>query len=86
MNNYPAYRFGPNGSSVVILSPEDDSMLPKGWSDKVPEGFDPKGHPTHGSFDTVPRPVLVDEIAAELEQKVQAERRKPGPKPKAKAE
>lgn len=83
MNNYPAWRFGPNGTSVVILSPEDDGMLPAGWSDKVPADFDPKGHPTFGTFDTVPRPVLVEEIAKDLEEKVQAERRKPGRPKKA---
>lgn len=83
MNNYPAFRFGPNGTSVVILSPEDDSMLPKGWSDKVPEGWSGVGHPTYGSFDTVPQPVLVEEIAKELEEMVQAEKRKPGRPKKA---
>lgn len=82
-NDYPAFRFGPNGSSVVILSPEDDSMLPAGWSDKAPADFDPKGHPTYGSFDTVPRPVLVEKIAEELEAKFQAEKRKPGRPKKA---
>lgn len=78
MNNYPAFRFGPEGQSVVILSAEDDSMLPAGWTDQVPEGWDGKGHPTCPSFDTVPRPVLVEQIAAEIEEKFQAEKRKPG--------
>lgn len=83
MNNYPAWRFGPGGTSVVINSPEEDSMLPEGWSDKVPEDFDPTKHPTYGQFDVIPRPVLVEKIAEELEEKFQAEKRKPGRPKKA---
>lgn len=79
-NNYPAWRFGPDGTSVVILSPEEDSMLGKGWSDKVHEGFDPKTAPTYRSVDHVPTPVDVEAIAESVDAPV---RRKPGPKPKA---
>jgi len=68
-NNYPAFRFGPNGTSVVIHSPEEDSMLPSGWSDKPGEGFDPKTAPTYASVEYVPVPVDVEAIAEEVKLK-----------------
>lgn len=43
---YPAWRFGPGATSVVVNSPEEDSLLGGEWSDKIPEGFQPEGHPT----------------------------------------
>jgi hypothetical protein len=70
-NNYPAWRFGPEGSSVVVLSPEEDSMLGASWSDKVHEGFDPTTAPTYTSVEFVPEPVDVEAIA-------EAVKRKPG--------
>lgn len=75
--SYPAWRFGPEGASVVVLSPEEDSMLGKDWSDKVPDGFDPVKAPTYQRADMVVKPVDVEAIAEAVM------RRKPGPKPKA---
>lgn len=66
---YPAWRFGPEGVSVVVHSPEEDSQLGKGWSDKVPEGFRPEGHPTYPSAHLVPQPVDVEAIAEEVKRK-----------------
>ena len=66
---YPAWRFGPDGASVVVHSPEEDSQLGKGWSDKVPEGFRPEGHPTFPSVDLVPQAVDVEAIAEEVKRK-----------------
>lgn len=69
MNNYPAWRFGPNKTSVVILSAEEDSMLPEGWTDKVHEDFDPKTAPTYSSAEFVPAPVDVEAIAEQVKRK-----------------
>lgn len=80
-NNYPAFRFGPAGASVVVLSPEEDAMLDSTWSDKVPENFDPVKAPTYRRVDLVVKPVDVEAIAASIE--AAPVRRKPGPKPKA---
>lgn len=66
---YPAWRFGPEGASVVVHSPEEDSQLGKGWSDKAPEDFRPEGHPTYRSVDLVPQPVDVEAIAEEVKRK-----------------
>lgn len=66
---YPAWRFGPEGASVVVLSPEEDSMLGKEWSDKVPENFDPVKAPTYRSASLVEKPVDVEEIAEEVKRK-----------------
>jgi len=71
-HNYPAFRFHQDGSSVVILSPEEDSMLDSGWSDKVPEGFDPVKAPTYRNVAFVPKAVDVEQIAEEVAK------RKPG--------
>lgn len=69
---YPAWRFGPDGTSVVVHSPEEDSQLGKGWTDKVPEGFEPEKHPTYRGVEFVPQPVDVEAIAEEVTK------RKPG--------
>jgi len=74
---YPAWRFGSDGASVVVLSPEEDSMLGKDWTDKVPDSFDPVKAPTYQRADMVLKPVDVEAIAEAVV------RRKPGPKPKA---
>lgn len=71
---YPAWRFGPGGTSVVVYSPEDDSQLGSAWSDQVPEDFQPKGHPTY---------MTVAFAASDSEGKEDAPaRRKPGRPPK----
>ena len=75
-NNYPAWRFGPEGSSVVVLSPEEDSLLGSSWSDQVHEGFDPKTAPTYPGVEFVPMPIDVDAIA-------EGTKRKPGRPKKA---
>jgi hypothetical protein len=59
-NSYPAWRFGPEGSSVVVLSPEEDSMLGDSWSDQVHEGFDPKTAPTVSSVYLIEKPFEVE--------------------------
>lgn len=76
MNSYPAFRFGPNGTSVIIHSAEEDSMLDTQWSDKPPEVFDPRTAPTYMSVEHVPAPVDVEAIA-------EAVKRKPGRPKKA---
>lgn len=75
-NNYPAFRFGPEGASVVVLSPEEDGMLDSTWSDQVPADFDPVKAPTYPRVDLVVKPVDVEAIVQSVV------RRKPGPKPK----
>lgn len=77
-NNYPAWRFSAEGKSVVVLSPEEDSMLDSSWGTTVPEDFDPSQHPTYRAIGFVEKPVDVEAIA----QEVAPVRRKPGPKPK----
>lgn len=79
-NNYPAWRFTAEGLSVVVLSPEEDSMLGSSWSDQVPASFDPVKAPTYRRADLVVKPVDVEEIAASIAEA--PARRKPGPKPK----
>jgi hypothetical protein len=59
---YPAWRFGPEGASVVVLSPEEDSMLGDEWSDKVPENFDPVTAPTYSSVVLIEKPFEVEEV------------------------
>lgn len=68
-NSYPAWRFGPNATSVVILSPEEDSMLGPDWSDKVHADFDPITAPTYPSVSLVPVPVDVEAIAEAIKRK-----------------
>ena len=80
-NNYPAWRFSAEGQSVVVCSPEEDSMLDSSWGTTVPEGFDPEKHPTYGAVALVEKPVDVEAIAAAIEGA--PVRRKPGPKPRA---
>lgn len=62
---YPAWRFGPEGKSVIVLSPEEDSQLDQSWSDKPPEGWQSVLQPTYSSVVLVEKPFEV-------------ERRKPG--------
>lgn len=69
---YPAWRFGPEGRSVVVCSPEEDSLLDESWSAKIPEGFQPEGHPTYRSVEFVEKAVNVEQIAEEVAK------RKPG--------
>lgn len=82
MNNYPAWRFSVEGQSVVVCSPEEDSMLDSTWGTTVPENFDPTKHPTYKAVEFVEKPVDVEAIADEVTA-APAARRKPGPKPKA---
>lgn len=72
---YPAFRFGPDNTSVVVLSPEEDSLLDEQWSDKPPEVFDAKTAPTYGNVNMIPRKIDVDAIAEVI-------KRKPGRPPK----
>ena len=81
MNNYPAWRFSTEGQSVVVCSPEEDSMLDETWGTTVPEGFDPAKHPTFKAVEFIPVPVDVDAIADEIEAAPAPARR--GRKPKA---
>lgn len=76
MNNYPAWRFNTEGQSVVVCSPEEDSMLDESWGTTVPEDFDPTKHPTYPRADLVVKSIDVEAIAEAVV------RRKPGPKPK----
>ena len=69
MHEYPSFRFGPDGASVVVLSPEEDSMLGKDWSDKAPEDFDPVKAPTYRSVSLVEKPIDVEQIAEEIKRK-----------------
>lgn len=79
MNNYPAFRFGPNGTSVVVISAEEDSMLPEGWSDQVHGDFDPKTAPTYPGAEFVPVDIDVDAIADDvLSHSNDVVKRKPG--------
>jgi hypothetical protein len=80
-NNYPAWRFSAQGQSVVVLSPEEDAMLGKDWSEKVPADFEPAKHPTYRDVGLVEQPVDVEAIAEGVADA--PVRRKPGPKPKA---
>lgn len=79
-NNYPAWRFSANGQSVVVCSPEEDSMLDSTWGTTVPDGFDPSKHPTYKAVAFVEKPVDVEAIAEAVAEA--PARRKPGPKPK----
>lgn len=63
MINYPAWRFGPDGTSVVVMSPEEDAKLNDDWSDEVGEDFNPKDAPTYKSVDFIP--VSVETIVEE---------------------
>lgn len=36
---YPAWRYGPEGLTVVVLSEAEDDMLDESWADLPPEGF-----------------------------------------------
>jgi hypothetical protein len=80
LNNYPAWRFSTEGQSVIVCSPEEDSMLDESWGTIVPEGFDPKEHPTYPNVELVPLDVDVEAIAAAIGDA--PVRRKPGRKPK----
>lgn len=66
MLNYPAWRFGPDATSVVVLSPEEDQKLNDDWSDEPHDDFDPKTAPTYSSVAFVPVPVDVEAIAEEV--------------------
>lgn len=55
-------------------------MLDESWGTTVPEGFDPKEHPTYPSVDLVPVDIDVEAIAASIDSP--PVRRKPGRKPK----
>lgn len=93
---YPAWRFGPNATSVVVLSPEEDSMLGSEWSDKPPEDFNPEGHPTFRTVEmaaaedklqaaeraVAERKVVVEAADARRPKEPEPVRNKPGPKPK----
>jgi hypothetical protein len=69
VNNYPAWRFHADGMSVVVHSPEEDSLLTGGWSDKVHADFDPKTAPTYRSVEHVPAPIDIDAIAEQVKRK-----------------
>ncbi len=74
---YPAWRFTADGKSVVVMSPEEASMLDASWSDKIPEDWRSEGHPTYRSVELIEKPVDVEQIAEEVVK------RKPGRPKKA---
>lgn len=59
---YPAWRFGPEGASVIVLSPEDDSMLGESWSDKPPENWKSVLAPTYSSVVLIEKDFVVEEV------------------------
>lgn len=64
--NYPSWRYGPNGQTVIVMDEDEDDMLGDEWSDVPEEGAVATKDPTYRHVSHVPKSIDVEQIAADV--------------------